>query len=45
MRPGVILIFFSAPSCGKMVVRDGDVLKTRPLPIELKHGVASKRAA
>src|ERR1700735_4613605 len=45
MRPGVVVVFFRAPSCGKMIIRDGDVLKTRPLPIELEHDVASNRAA
>ena len=46
MRPRVTMVFFRAPSCGKMVVvGDGDVLKTRPLPIELQHGVAGNRAA
>ena len=45
MRPCVTMVFFRAPSCGKMVVGDGDVLKTRPLPIELQHGVAGNRAA
>ena len=45
MRPGVILVFFRAPSGGKMVVRDADVLKTRPLPIELEHGVPGNWAA
>ena len=45
MCPGVILVFFRAPSGGKMVVRDADVLKTRPLLIELEHGVPGNRAA